>query len=326
VDVGVVKMSTRILGQQTEWPVICSPTGASRLFHPDGEIAVARAAANAGTLYSLATGATCALEAVAAATTGPKMFQLYVHKDRGITWDLLARSKQCGYAALCVTVDTPVVGKRERDLRSGWTLPPNLSLKSIASFAQRPAWVFGQLKGEPWSLANFEARFGTKRLLEQNRHLAGQLDSSIKWADIRDIADRWAGPLALKGIMSADDARRAVDSGATAVMVSNHGGRQLDGAAASFEVLPDIVRAVGERIEVILDGGIRRGSHVLKALARGAKACSIGRSYLYGLSAGGEQGVARALAILRSELELAMKLSGCPNLAAVDETLVRRFP
>lgn len=323
MDVGSVTTLTRILGQRIEWPVFCSPTGASRLFHPEGERAVARAAAKAGTLYTLATGSTHSLEDIAAISEGPKMFQLYLYKDRDITRELIERCKRSGYGALCVTVDTPVSGKRERDLRSGFGVPPKWTLSTLASFARHPAWVVGQMRKGALSMANFADRGVSASLLAHSKRFAGQLDSSVTWKDVRELIELWGGPFALKGIMSADDARRAADAGVTAVIVSNHGGRQLDGAAASIEALPEIARAVGDRIEVILDGGIRRGTHVLKALSLGAKACSIGRPYLYGLGAGGEAGVAKALSILRAELELAMQLSGCADLNSIDGTLVR---
>lgn len=318
MDVASVRTATRVLGQDIEWPVFCSPTGASRLFHPDGELAVARAAAGTGTLYGVATGSTYSLEDIAAATNGPKMFLLYPFKDRDLTRELIDRCKRAQYPALGLMVDVPVMGKRERDLRTGFNHWPKWSFKLFVSAAQRPAWAIGQLRRGPISLANFPNRSG-------NTGPSAQLDPSITWKEIREFIDRWNGPFALKGVMSADDARRAADVGVTAVIVSNHGGRQLDGAAAPIEVLPEIAGAVGDRVEVILDGGIRRGVHVLKALARGAKACSVGRSYLYGLSAGGEAGVTRALEILRTELVRSMQLCGCAHLEAIDGTLIRRF-
>lgn len=315
VDVSSVSTSTRILGQDAKWPVLCSPTGLSRLFHPDGELAVARAAARTGTLYGLSMGSAYSLEEVAAENPGPKMFQLYVCKNRDITWELIERCKRSAYAALCLTVDVPVPGKRERDLRSGFSRLPKLSLGSFMSFARRPGWVIGTMCKGRLVMANLTSRTG--------KSPSEILDPSVTWEGVRQVRDRWSGPLALKGVMTADDARRAVDAGVTAVIVSNHGGRQLDGAAAPIEVLPDIVKAVGGRAEVILDGGIRRGVHVLKALALGAVACSIGRPYLYGLGAGGEAGVARALDILRTELARAMQLSGCPDLKSIDRTLMQ---
>jgi L-lactate dehydrogenase (cytochrome) len=244
------------------------------------------------------------------------MFLLYPHKDRELIRDLIDRCKRVGYSAIGLMVDVPVMGNRERDLRTGFNRWPTWSLDLLMSAASRPAWAVGQMRRGPLFMANYPRNVG-----------AGvQIDSSITWTEVRGLIDRWGGPFALKGVMSADDARRAADIGASAVIVSNHGGRQLDGAAAPIEVLPEIARAVGTRVEVILDGGIRRGVHVLKALACGAKACSIGRPYLYGLGAGGEAGVTRALEILRSELVRAMKLCGCTNLEAIDDTLTRRLP
>ncbi len=323
VDVSSVTTATRVLGQDLEWPLICAPTGASRLFHPEGELAVARASAAAGTLYGLATGSTCSLEDVAVASAGAKLFQLYIFKDRAITWNLIERAKLAGYEALCVTVDAPVSGKRERDLRSGFTVPPRLSIKSLISFIGHPNWALGQMRHGSLTLPNITTGAARSSMVAQSRHLADQLDPSVTWKDVREIIARWAGPFALKGIMAPDDAKRAVDLGTTAVIVSNHGGRQLDGAVAAFDALPAIANAVGGQAEIILDGGIRRGSHILKALARGAKACSIGRPYLYGLGAGGEAGVRKALEILRTELVLAMRLSGCPNLGSIGSDMVR---
>jgi len=312
------------LGQDIEWPVFCSPTGASRLFHSDGELPVARAAARSGTIYSLSTGSTYSLEDVAAASVGPKMFQLYIFKDRDVMRDLIERCKRSGYSALCLTVDVAGgIGKRERDLRSGLFNQPHWSLSSLTSFAGHPAWVLKRLgRTSAISIGSFTNRGASRRSASQSNYARHQLDPSVTWKDVREITDLWGGPFALKGVMSADDARRAADAGVNAVIVSNHGGRQLDGAAASIEALPEIARAVGGRIEVILDGGIRRGVHVLKALARGANACSIGRPYLYGLAAGGEAGVVKALDVLRTELVLAMKLCGCANLASVDESMI----
>jgi len=325
VNVTSVSTSTRVLGQDIEWPVFCSPTGVARFFHPTGELAVARAVAAAGTIYGLSTNATHSLEQVAAASSGPKMFQLYVYKDRSLVRELIERCKRAGYQALCLAVDVPVVGKRERDLRTGFGMPIKLSMSLLAGFARHPGWLLGQARHGRLSLPILADRSGSHSLVAQTQYISEQLDPSVVWKDVREIVDLWGGPFALKGVMCVDDARRAVDVGATAIMVSNHGGRQLDGAASPIEVLPEIVKAVGDRIEVILDGGVRRGVHVLKALALGAKACSIGRAYLYGLGAGGESGVARTLDILRTELIRAMQLSGCTDVRNINENLVRRL-
>jgi len=230
---------------------------------------------------------------------------------------------QANYRALCLTVDAAVRGKRERELRIGLGLPVRLSPQSLARFASRPRWLIGQARSGPLSIANIAAWSGHRGFAAQSKFAAEQLDTSVTWEDVRKLRDRWQGTLALKGIMSAKDACRAVDAGASAVIVSNHGGRQLDGAAAALDVLPEIVQAVGGRAEVILDGGIRRGVHVLKALALGATGCAVGRAPLFGLGAGGEEGVTKALDILKSELVLAMKLCGCTDVAAIERDLVR---
>lgn len=323
VDVTAVKTSRQILGQEVSWPVMCSPSGASRFYHPEGECAVARAAAATGTLYGLSVMATQPLETIAAVSSGPKVFQVLLFKDRDLTWELVSRAAKAGYMALCLTVDANVRGKRERELRTGLGLPLRPSAQTLLSLARRPSWVLGQLRSGPLTLAHLTDRTESRSFAAQSRYAAAQLDAGVTWRDASDLRDRWKGPLAIKGIMSADDARRAVDAGATAIIVSNHGGRQLDGAAAPIEVLPEIARAVDGRAEVILDGGIRRGTHVLKALALGANACAIGRAPLYGLAAGGEAGVKRALELLRAELVTAMQLSGCTDVTRVDPTLIR---
>ena len=326
VDVSFVDTSTTVLGQDIEWPVICAPTGASRFFHPEGELAVARAARGAGTLYSQSIMSTYSIEAVAAASSGPKMFQLYIFRDRDFTRKMIERCKQSGFDALCLTVDTAVPGNRERDLRTGLGVPPKFTLANITAYARRPGWLAGLLRKGPLSMPNVASQAGSDDFVAHARFFAEQLDPSVRWKDVTEMIGFWDGPFAIKGILSVADARRAVDVGASAIIVSNHGGRQLDGSAATIEVLPDIISAVGHQIEVILDGGIRRGTHVLKALACGAKACSIGRPYLYGLAAGGEAGVTKALHILRTEIERAMTLSGCTNVRDLDEHFVARKP
>ncbi len=324
VDVSRVSTGTRVLGQDVQWPLICSPTGASRLYHPDGELAVARAAAEAGVMYGLSVAGTHSLEAVAATGGGPKMFQILAFKDRDITRELIQRCKRAGYPALCLTVDAAARGKRERELRSGMGVPPRMSLGTLCGFAVRPRWFVGQARRGSLSMPHLADRARGKGLIAHSRFLGEQLDPSVSWKDVREMIDLWGGPFAIKGILHPDDARRAADVGATAVIVSNHGGRQLDGAAASIEVLPQIVEAVAPRIEVILDGGIRRGVHILKALALGATACSVGRPYLFGLAAGGEEGVKTALNILRTELVRAMQLSACTDIGTIDADMIWR--
>jgi len=325
VDVAAVSTSVRILGQDLAWPVMCSPAGAQRFYHADGELAAARAAARAGTLYGLATFSTYSLEEVAAASAGPKMFQVFVFKDRGVTRELIARCKQAGYKALCLTIDVPVRGKRERELRSGMGIPMKFTPWSLASFAFRPNWLLGLARKGMFSMPTFNVLAGSSNLVAQTKYFGEQLSPAITWKHVGEFIELWGGPFAIKGILSADDARAAAEVGATAVMISNHGGRQLDGAASPIEVLPEIADAVGDKVEVILDGGVRRGAHVLKALALGAKACSVGRPYLYGLGAGGEMGATKALEILRTELVRAMQLSGCTDVNRIDRKLARHI-
>jgi L-lactate dehydrogenase (cytochrome) len=265
---------------------------------------------------------TTSLEEIGAGP-GTKVFQLYIFKDRDFSRELIRRAKQAGFLALCLTVDAAVRGKRERELRTGLGIPLKLSWKTWTHFALCPYWSL--TRAGALSMPNVAASSHSERWEEQTKYIADQLDPSVNWKDVRDLIELWDGPFAIKGILSADDARRAADIGATAIFVSNHGGRQLDGAAAPIDVLPDIARAVGHRIEVILDGGVRRGSHVFKALALGATACSIGRAYLFGLAAGGQAGVARALTILQTELVTTMQLCGCTNLSEIDAARVRRL-
>ena len=324
VDVATVDTSTTVLGQRIGWPVICSPAGMARMYDPQGELAIARAAARADTIYGLSIASSRRLEDVAAASAGPKMFQLYIFRDRGLTRELIDRCKAAGFSSMCLTVDSSVRGNRERELRGGLGIPLKLSPSALASLARHPRWVIGLLRSGPLSMPNFAERTGSDDLVAHTRYIDQQLDASVTWDDVGAMIEHWGGPFAIKGVLSVGDARRAADVGATAVTISNHGGRQLDGAAAAVEMVPEIVEAVGDRIEIILEGGIRRGSHVLKALALGAKACSIGRPYLYGLGAGGEAGVDRALSILRTEFVRAMQLSGCADVKAITPALVRR--
>ncbi len=325
VDVEKIDMTTEILGQKIEWPVFLSPTGMSRMFHYKGEPAVARAAARAGTLYTLSTLATTSIEDVAAASDGPKMFQIYVLKDRGLNKEFIDRCRAAKYAALCLTVDVPVAGNRERDYYTGLTLPPRFTLRSMLSFATHPNWTLRQLFSEKIDLANMSHRFaggsgGTSSVIE---YINSQFDRTVTWDNAADMIDMWNGPFAIKGILSVQDAKRAVEIGASAIMVSTHGGRQMDGVPAPIDQIGRIADAVGDRIEIILDGGVRRGTHVIKALAMGARACSIGRGYLFSLAAGGEAGVDRALSLLRAEVERGMTLLGCKKIDQIDGNVIR---
>jgi len=324
-DPSDLDISSTVLGEKIDWPVILAPTGINRLFHYEGERAVARAAAKAGTVYCLSTMSNVSIEEIGALTDSPKCFQIYIHRDRGLTREFVERTKAAGYTSLCLTVDTLVAGNRERDLKSGMIMPPKLTLKSLASFATHWRWAYNYLTSEKFELANLANNqlAGSEQLISVIDYVNSQFDPSITWADAEELIAQWNGPFAFKGIMTAADAKRAVDIGATAILVSNHGGRQLDGAPSPFECLAEIADAVGDKADIILDGGIRRGSHVLKALAIGADACSIGRGYLYPLAAGVEAGVTRALDRLRAEIERGMILMGCDRIAKLDRTKLR---
>lgn len=315
-DLSGMDLRTNVLGQDIDWPVFLSPTAMTRLFHHHGELAVCRAAHEHKTMYSLSSLSTTSIEEVGAATPGPKCFQLYIHKDRGMSWEFIDRCKAANYSAICLTVDTLVAGNREKDLYTGMVIPPKFTLKSLFSFATHPSWSFNYLLRKKFELANVSGRIseGSGKLTSVVGYMNSQFDRSITWKDAEEAIRRWGGPFAIKGVMSVEDARRAVDIGASAVMISNHGGRQLDGSTAPFDQLGSIVDAVGDRIEVILDGGVRRGTHVLKALAMGAKACMTGRGYLYAVAGGGYPGVDRALTRLREEIERDMILMGCSSL------------
>ena len=324
-DVTRTELRTRVLGCELEMPLLLAPTGMSRFFHHQGERAVARAAERFGTLYSLSTVATTSIEDVARASAGPKLFQLYVLRDPGINDELIDRCAAAGFTALCLTVDTVVQGNRERDLRTGMTVPPALTPSSFASFFARPQWCWRFLTSPRLQMANVAHRIaeGSSQVSSLASYINGQFDRALNWQAAERIRARWSGPFAIKGVLSAADARRAADIGASAVIVSNHGGRQLDGAPAPIEVIAEIADAVGGRVEIILDGGVRRGSHVLRALALGASACMMGRPYLYGLAAGGQAGVERVLTLLRAEIERDLILAGRPRLGDIDRSLIR---
>jgi len=319
IDVAEIDLSTKVLGREISMPLFLGPTGMSRLFHHDGETAVSKAAAAAGTYYALSTVGATTIEDVAAVCNGPKCFQIYVMKDRGLTREFIQRCKDANYDSLMLTVDIPVAGNRERELRYGFTMPPKLNLAGIIGFAARPGWVYRALTHPKATLANVAHKIpeGSSQSTSLMEYIANQFDPSVTWADLEWMIAEWNGPFVIKGILSPADARKAVDAGVTAISVSNHGGRQLDGALSAFEALGPIVDEVGGECEIICDGGIRRGTHVLKALASGATACSIGRPYLFGLAAGGQAGVAKALELLRAEIERDMGLIGCRSISEI---------
>lgn len=325
VNVAEIDTSTTVFGEKIDWPFFCSPTALSRLFHYEGERAVARAAAAAGTLYSLSSFSSMNIEEVSKLTSGPKAFQVYVLKDRGLTREFIQRARDAGFKALQLTVDVAVSGNRERDIVTGMTVPPKLSLMSLIDIAMHPAWVYRHLSSPKIDMANVAHRPppGSDKLGGIIQYLNNQLDRGVTWDDAEWMIKEWGGPFAIKGVMTGEDAKRARDVGATAVMLSNHGGRQLDFSPAPFDTLKEVVDAVGGMLDIVVDGGVRRGVHVLKALALGATACSAGRPYLYGLGAGGEAGVTQALKILRSEIERDMALIGCSSIDQLDERRVR---
>jgi L-lactate dehydrogenase (cytochrome) len=323
--VETIDMSTTVMGQRLAMPLFCSPTALQRLFHHDGERAVAKAAEQFGTMFGVSSLGTVSVEEIGAAITTPKMFQLYFHKDRGLTNSMIERCLAADFDVLALTVDTITGGNRERDLRTGFTSPPRLTPASVLSFALHPAWTFNYFAREPFSLPQLKdyVKEGTNVAISVGEYFTTMLDQSMSWRDAEQVRVKWGRHFCLKGIMSVADARRAVDIGATGIMVSNHGGRQLDGSRSPFDQLAEIVDAVGDKIDVICDGGIRRGTHVLKALSLGAKACSGGRFYLYALAAAGQAGVERALGNLRSEIERDMKLMGCRSLGALSRENLR---
>ncbi|QZD88004.1 alpha-hydroxy acid oxidase [Qipengyuania psychrotolerans] len=314
--VGEIDTSCTIMGRQSALPLMLSPTALQRAFHRDGERAVALAAEKFGLWFGISSLATHSIEEIASLTSGPKLFQLYVHKDKGLNASMIERCQEAKFDALALTVDTIVSGKRERCLRSGFTTPPRFSASSLWSYATRPYWTLNYLFSPKFRLPNLDdhVREGTGKAVSIQDYFNTMLDTNMDWDTAARIRQDWGGTFCLKGIMSAADARRAVDIGADAIMISNHGGRQLDGSRAPFDQLGEIVDAVGGEIEIICDGGIRRGTHVLKSLCTGATAASGGRLYLYALAAAGQAGVERALGILKDEIERGMRLMGVTSV------------
>ena len=316
---GVAKpdLRTTVLGREIAMPLFCSPTAMQRLFHWQGERAVSKAAEKFGTYFGVSTIGTVSVEEIGRTISTPKLFQFYVHKDPGLNRALLDRAREAGFDAVAVTVDTAAGGNRERDLRSGFTTPLRMTPKMAWQFATHPYWTAGYLSHERFDLPNLSGHVaeGSDVAMNVQDYINNMLDDAMDWKAAEAIRKEWGGEFAIKGLMSVEDAKRAADIGSTAVIVSNHGGRQLDGCAAPFDQLAAICDAVADRIDVICDGGIRRGSHVLKALSVGAKACSGGRMYLYALAAAGQPGVERVLGRLRDEIERDMKLMGVAKVS-----------
>ncbi|MFQ5774832.1 MAG: alpha-hydroxy acid oxidase [Kiloniellaceae bacterium] len=323
-DVSEIDLSTTVLGSEIALPVIVSPMGMPALFHHTGEDSLVPAAAKHGTIFTSSAMASRPIEHVAALSGAPKWFQVYVWKDRAVLEDFIERCRSAGYAALCLTVDVPMVGNRERDVRNRLTFPPRPSVAGVVDILRKPQWLW-HLKTKPPVLpVNLAGRGAGDDIGELTRYTEEQLDKSVTWQTAAWMRERWAGKFLIKGVLRADDARRAVDAGFDGIIVSNHGGRQLDQLPGSIEVLADIVAAVDGQAEVILDGGVRRGTDVLKALALGAKACMAGRPFVYGLAAGAAAGVERAFEIFAAEIRRDMMLAGCPTIASIGPDLVRR--
>ncbi|MEM1312933.1 MAG: alpha-hydroxy acid oxidase [Pseudomonadota bacterium] len=306
-----VDLSVTVMGQRLEMPVYCSPTALQRLFHHDGERAVAAAAAAHGTMFGVSSLGTVSLEEVRKAYATPQVYQFYFHKDRGLNEAMLGRAKEAGIDVLMLTVDSITGGNRERDLRTGFSIPFRLTLAGMVQFAIKPAWGINYVTHEPFKLPQLDEHVDMGGgAMSIGRYFTDMLDPSMSWSDVEKMVELWDGQFCLKGVMSVDDARKAADIGCTGVILSNHGGRQLDGSRTPFDQLAAVVDAVGDRLDVIVDGGVQRGTHVLKALSLGAKAVGVGRYYLYPLAAAGRAGVDRALSLMREELVRDMKLMG----------------
>ena len=315
--VGDIDLSVTVMGQRLALPVYCSPTALQRLFHHQGERAVAAAAGKYGTMFGVSSLGTVSLEEARRISGGPQVYQFYFHKDRGLNREMMARAKQAGIEVMMLTVDSITGGNRERDKRTGFSIPFRLTLAGMMQFAMKPAWGINYVTHESFKLPQLDGHVDMGGgALSISRYFTEMLDPSLSWDDVAAMVREWGGQFCLKGVMSVEDAKRAVDIGCTGIILSNHGGRQLDGSRTAFDQLAEIVDAVGDRIDVIMDGGVQRGTHVLKALSVGAKAVGLGRYYLFPLAAAGQAGVERALDLMRSEIERDMRLMGC---ASVDQ-------
>ena len=323
VDVSKRDLSTTILGEPSSMPLILAPVGLLGMQHGDGEIHACRAAQAAGIPFTQSTMSICSIEDIAGSVEKPFWFQLYVMKDRGFIKALIERAIAAKCSALCLTVDLQVIGQRHQDIKNGMSVPPEWTLSKLFDFAIRPAWVQGVLQGKRRTFGNIAGHVkNTEDLTKLSAWTAAQFDTSLNWKDVEWIRSIWPGKLIIKGIHDVEDARLAAETGAQALVVSNHGGRQLDGAPSSIHVLPGIAEAVGDKIEIMFDGGIRSGQDVMRALALGAKSCMIGRAYAYGLGAGGQAGVAKAIDIIRNELLTTMGLCGVNTVAEIDRKVL----
>jgi L-lactate dehydrogenase (cytochrome) len=322
--VGELDLSVSVMGQKLAMPIYCSPTALQRLFHHDGERAVAAAAAQYGTMFGVSSLGTVSLEELRQKYKTPQVYQFYFHKDRGLNQAMTQRAKQAGVDVMMLTVDSITGGNRERDLRTGFSIPFRLTLSGMLQFAIKPIWGINYVTHEKFKLPQLDEHVDMGGgAMSIGRYFTEMLDPSMTWNDVAKMVQAWSGQFCLKGVMSVADAKRAAEIGCTGIVVSNHGGRQLDGSRASFDQLAEIVDAVGDRIDVMMDGGVQRGSHVLKALSLGAKAVGVGRYYLFPLAAAGQAGVERALGLMRAEIERDMKLMGCPSIRQLSRDNLR---
>ncbi|WP_207482375.1 alpha-hydroxy acid oxidase [Arenibaculum pallidiluteum] len=322
--VSEVDMSVTVMGQKLAMPVYCSPTALQRLFHHQGERAVAAAAAKYGTMFGVSSLGTVSLEEARQISSGPQVYQFYFHKDRGLNREMMARAKRAGIEVMMLTVDSITGGNRERDKRTGFAIPFRLNLAGITQFAIKPSWAINYLTHESFKLPQLESHVDMGRgAISISRYFTEMLDPALSWDDVAEMVQEWGGQFCLKGVMSAADAERAAEIGCTGVVLSNHGGRQLDGSRSAFDQLAEVVDAVGDRIDVIMDGGVQRGTHVLKALSLGAKAVGVGRYYLFPLAAAGQAGVERALELMKIEIERDMRLMGCTKISQLNRTNLR---
>ena len=324
VDVSARRVATTLVGDEVTMPVAIAPTGLAGMFWRDGEIAAAAAAADSGVPYTLSTLSILSIEDLRAAVRRPFWFQLYLMKDRGFSADLMARARAASCGTLMLTLDLQVQGMRRQDIRNGLSIPPRPTWRNALDIARRPRWLAGLLLGRRRTFGNLAGRLSRPAgFASLAAWIAAQMDPAMHWGDVDWVRARWPGKLIVKGILDAEDATRALQHGADAIVVSNHGGRQLDGAPSTISVLPEVVNAVAGRVEVLFDGGILCGQDVLKALALGARGCLIGKAHLYGLAAGGQAGVARALGIIRDELSVSMALTGCRDISDINRGVIR---
>ena len=323
IDVSTRDTKMLMLGETTTMPVALAPTGLTGMQYADGEILAAKAAADFGVPFTLSTMSICSIEDVAAHSSTPFWFQLYVMRDRDFIWRLVDRAREAKCSALMITLDLQIMGQRHKDVRNGLSAPPKPTLRNLMNLVQKPAWCLGMLGTKRRQFGNIVGHVkGVKDMSSLADWTVSQFDASLSWDDVKEIRKQWGGKVIIKGILDAEDARAAVNVGADAIVVSNHGGRQLDGALSAIKALPAIVDAVGDKVEVWMDGGIRSGQDVLRAIAMGAQGTLIGRAFLYGLGAGGQAGVTKALEIIHKELDLTMGLCGQPELRKVDSSIL----